>query len=261
MFYRFFGFFVAILLFSTNVSAADESVDSEEVFEVPAIVITAEGVDADPAEDVNRKIYGFNKGIDEMFLEPVAKGYRKVVPAPIRERIGAALSNINEPVSFANSVLQGDVDNSFKTFWRFVINSTFGIGGLYNVASDFGLKARKEDFGQTLGKYGVGGGPYLMLPLLGPSNPRDLVGKVADTFTSPFTYAGTATTASINATDTVDTREGLIEKIDEVDETSFDPYATIRSAYIQKRNDLINNGDVSEEDNVEKDRQLTEKSE
>lgn len=235
---------VSLLLLPAQTYAAEGTPAddvTESATEVPAVVITAEEVDLDPIEGFNRGVYKFNETVDDLFLEPVAKGYRAIVPAPARKKVSNVVSNISEPVSFANSIFQGDVENSLKTFWRFFINSTLGIGGLFDVASEAGLEARKEDFGQTLGKHGAEGGAYIVMPLLGPTNPRDLIGKAVDIFTNPFNYVGTAGTVAINATETVSKREEYIDTIDEINETSFDPYSTIRSAYIQKRTDQINN--------------------
>jgi phospholipid-binding lipoprotein MlaA len=139
--------------------------------------------------------------------------------------------------------LQGDVENSFTTFWRFSLNSTIGIGGLFDIAKIAGLERRSEDLGQTFGKYGVKGGPYLMLPLMGPSNTRDLVGRVGDSFMDPYNYlVDDYGIAGRNVLNGIDSREQLLELIDDINENSLDPYATFRSLYSQRRADEIENG-------------------
>lgn len=198
---------------------------------------------SDPLEGINRAVYGFNKFLDKILLKPVAKTYRFVVPQIARKGIRNVLTNLTEPVTFLNSVLQGDVEHSFTTLWRFTINSTVGIAGLFDVVGDHGLRHRDEDFGQTLGKYGIGEGPYLVLPILGPSNGRDLVGAVADAFSDPYNYIFTDyAIAGRSVVKGIDRREGALNLIDDIDRTSLDPYATIRSLYTQRRLDEIRNG-------------------
>lgn len=197
----------------------------------------------DPLEGFNRGVYKFNDVLDRGVIKPAAKGYRYVVPSQCRQRIHSALINLTEPVTFFNSVFQGDAQNAFTSLWRFVINTTWGVGGMHDVAAVAGLAHRKEDFGQTLGYYGTDSGAYLMLPILGPSNGRDLIGRVTDTFTDPFNYMMTDYgIAAVAVTDGIDTREDLLNLTDEIDRISFDPYATIRSLYTQKRIDDIHNG-------------------
>ena len=199
---------------------------------------------SDPIEGVNRSIYAVNRALDGVIIKPVTKAYRFVVPKIIRKGIRNVLRNLTEPVTFVNSVLQLDQENSFTTFWRFTVNTTFGIGGIFDVADVAGLKHRKEDFGQTAGVYGAGHGPYIMLPLLGPSNTRDAFGRVVDVFTNPWSYTfndyALVGHAVVNG---VDTREDTLELVDEIDRVSLDPYATIRSLYTQKREDEIANGE------------------
>ncbi len=244
---------VAIALFYplsafAYISSTDEDIRTEDtaVKVKETVVIYADGDDPDyldeiapdPIESINRGFYDFNRSIDIVILEPIARSYRAVVPEWGRQRIGNALSNINEPVNFLNTILQGNVDDAFVVFWRFVINSTIGIGGINDVATDAGLPRVQEDFGQTLAVYGVGNGPYIVLPFLGPSTIRDTVGFVANTASNPFNYLGGASIA-ITATDVVHTRETLLDITDEIERTSFDPYSTVRSAYIQRREKAI----------------------
>lgn len=201
------------------------------------------GAVSDPFEKANRYVYGFNMLVDGAVIKPAAKGYRYAVPKLAREGVHNVLTNLSEPVTFINSIFQADKQNSFASFWRFVVNSTFGMGGLFDVAKDAGLYNRKEDFGQTAGIYGSDQGPYLMLPILGPSNGRDLFGRVVDVFIDPFNYIlsdeAILVESGING---LDKREATLDLTKYIDETSLDPYATIRSLYTQKRMDEINNG-------------------
>lgn len=200
----------------------------------------------DPIESVNRAIYEFNDFLDMVLFKPIAKGYRFIVPKPARKGLHNALKNLNEPVTLLNSVLQGDMENSATSFWRFTINSTLGVAGLFDVAKHGGLPRRTEDFGQTAGVYGAGPGAYLMLPILGPSNGRDLFGRVVDGFTDPFNYALHEDAALGRALLTgLDAREGTLDLLDEINRTSLDPYAAIRSLYTQRRADEIRNGKLA----------------
>ncbi len=201
---------------------------------------------ADPYEKWNRKIFSFNETVDEMFLEPIARGYREYIPKWGRDRVSNFVDNLWEPVSFVNNVAQGDVEGSFRNFWRFTINSTVGIGGLFDVASQAGLEPEREDFGQTMGYYGVDGGAYIVIPFLGPSNTRDAVGTVVDAFTNPASYASAGATAGYQAMKIISNREELLDITDEIDKNSFDPYATIKSGYTQHRKKAIRDGEIAE---------------
>lgn len=197
----------------------------------------------DPIEGFNRGVYAFNRGVDKILLRPVAWGYRYAVPQYGRDRVGDFFTNLSEPVTFLNSLLQGDVNNAFVTFWRFAINSSVGILGLYDQAQYAGLKLRREDFGQTLGWYGVGPGFYLMLPILGPSSGRDAIGRLADTFTTPTTYIEEEwVPIGLTIAEGIHRRSTVLDFTDQVDATAIDPYATYRSTYMQYRADMIRNG-------------------
>ncbi len=198
----------------------------------------------DPLEDVNRVVFEINRTIDETLLKPAAIIYRGVVPEFGRERIDNALSNLGEPVTFANDLLQGEFERAGITAARFVMNSTLGFFGMFDVAAEgAGLERHKEDFGQTLGVWGLGQGPYLMLPLLGPSNPRDVVGIVADMFMDPFGYVFDSDVKNARSIMTaVNERSKYIEELDSVEKTSVDFYAALRDLYRQKREADIRNG-------------------
>ena len=202
----------------------------------------------DPAEPFNRAMYDVNNAVDRAVLRPVAQGYRAVVPAPVRTGVRNVLANLRSPVIAVNDALQGETQRLGTTLGRFLLNTTLGVGGIFDVAKELGLPPHSEDFGQTLAVYGVGEGPFLFIPLLGPSNPRDLVGFVAGILADPFTWltfgnAQVANTAQYVRTGVtaVDTRESVLDPLDEVERTSLDPYATLRSAYRQRRARAIAN--------------------
>ncbi|WP_439595591.1 MlaA family lipoprotein [Falsiroseomonas sp.] len=194
----------------------------------------------DPLEPLNRGAYFVHDGIDTLVLRPAAEMYRIFLPPEVRTAIRNVLANLRTPVILANDLLQGETQRAATTTGRFLVNTTVGIGGIFDRATGFGLIGHTEDFGQTLAVWGAPEGPYLFIPVLGPSSPRDVVGFAGDVAMNPLTYTGSGETwEAINitrtATTALDTREGLIEPIDQVRATSLDPYATIRSAYRQRR--------------------------
>ena len=201
----------------------------------------------DPLEPTNRTLFAVHEAVDQAVLEPVARGYRAVVPQPVRTGISNALGNLRAPVVLLNDLLQGETRRAEATLGRFMINSTVGLGGLLDVAGGLGVRGHREDFGQTLAVWGLGDGPYLFIPLLGPSNPRDLVGFGVDILADPFGFLGgtewvpEAAQWTRTGLTTVDTREGLLDAVDDVRRTSLDPYATFRSAYRQRRRVEIEN--------------------
>lgn len=196
----------------------------------------------DPLEPFNRAVFRFNEFVDSLLLKPVTTVYRAVVPEIGREGVSNFLSNLKAPVTIANSILQGDPGNAFTSFWRFVLNTTFGIGGVFDFAGYYGIHERQEDFAQTMGVYGAGSGAYLVLPILGPSSTRDLFGRVVDVFSDPFFYWFTDEENIARAVATgIDTRSENYELIDNVYRDSLDPYATFRSGYLQKRQAEVEN--------------------
>lgn len=209
----------------------------------------------DRFEKTNRAIYAFNKGVDTAVLKPVTQGYRAVVPGIARRGVSNALDNIDEPLSFINAVLQGKFKAAFRAVDRFMINSTFGVAGLFDHATEMGLHKQEEDFGQTLAAWGVGSGPYIMLPLLGPSTLRDTVGFGVDSVTDPWPkfqkhVAGLNGTERIGVTagEAIDLRSRLIDTADPLLATALDEYATVRAAYLQQRLSDIYDGDPPEDD-------------
>ncbi len=205
----------------------------------------------DPIEPFNRDVFEFNLGIDRYFLKPIAKGYRTIVPEQGRDGLRNVVNNIQEPVTFINDVLQGEFDRAGATFGRFLVNSTIGIGGLFDVAKSQGIDRHTEDFGQTLAVYGVPEGPYLVVPFLNSSSVRHGVGRIVDAYSNPlfyaFDHAGEEwVQPTVMAIDIVDGRSRNIETLDEIERTAIDFYATARSAYRQDREKEINNGAVAE---------------
>ena len=201
----------------------------------------------DPLEPTNRVIQDFNDGVDRIILKPIAQLYDFILPDFIQDRVTQALANLSEPFTLANNILQGDPEAASETLARFLTNSTIGLGGMFNVAAEGGLERRPEDFGQTLAVWGVGEGPYLVLPFLGPSNPRDTVGLVAEFFGDPVDIAFDqfdVKNASLirTATLVVDARARNLDTLDELRAGSLDYYATLRSAYRQLRAAQIHNG-------------------
>ncbi len=206
----------------------------------------------DPLESLNRAIFDFNLGFDRKILKPVAKGYRAVVPAPGRDMVRNFLNNLRTPVILANDILQGKPGRAGQTVHRFLFNSSLGMGGLFDLVGDpgangqgVGVAFHDEDFGQTLAVWGFGEGPYLVVPILGPAPPRDAIGLAVDNVAfDPFNFFDVAVLISLGRTATraVDERSRHIESLDEIEETSIDFYATIRSLYRQRRNDEIRDG-------------------
>ncbi len=199
----------------------------------------------DPYESTNRVFYAFNNGVDRFVFKPVAQAYRYVVPGTVRRPVHNALANITSPVLFANDVMQGKPRRAGDTAMRFLINTTVGVGGLFDVAQGWGYPAHSSDFGMTLALWGVSGGPYLFLPVLGPSNPRDTAGFGGDIVLDPLTFAGypysNAVGYSRYGVGAVDARERVLDQLDEINRTALDPYATIRSLAVQHRQSEIDN--------------------
>jgi len=224
---------------------------SEDEFETYETESSAEEI-YDPYEKINRKMFAFNDVLDRYFLEHVARAYRASIPRSGRNAVRNFLTNLAAPISAVNSLLQGKVDNGLATFSNFLINSTIGVAGLFDVAGEKGIRYKTEDFGQTLGHYGTGPGPYLMLPFLGPSSTRDVLGLGTDKAVSPvgfnaFDIAEDSVLLdshhriALTIAGVIDTRESLIDIVDDIRADSFDPYATIRSAYLQKRSTDLKN--------------------
>jgi len=199
--------------------------------------------DNDPFESVNRVIFDVNDFLDRLLLRPLAELYRVTVPPPLRDRVAGIVKNMSEPVIFANNVLQGEVTRAGTTLGRFLTNTTLGVGGMFEVANGFGLPRQTGDFGQTLYTWGLPSGPYLVLPLFGPSTVREGIGLGVDSFMSPWKYVVaigddttyTAFMASDTTANALVKREENIEPLDTLREGSLDFYAQMRSVYRQHR--------------------------
>ena len=200
----------------------------------------------DPLEGFNRGIYKFNDVADKAVIKPVAGAYKAVVPSPVRSGVNNFFSNLNTFVSVINDLLQFKLSHAAEGAGRFVINSTFGIAGLIDVASMDGIEKRNEDFGQTLAHWGVGSGPYIVLPFLGPSTIRDTAGLAVDLAAfDPIGYVDDpATRNSMLALKFIDRRSQYLPASDLLDEAALDPYAFMRDAYFQRRNSQIHDGNV-----------------
>jgi phospholipid-binding lipoprotein MlaA len=201
----------------------------------------------DPAEPTMRAIFAFNQALDKTLLKPVANTYRSITSDKFRSKAHNFLNNLRSPVIFFNDVLQGEFNRAITTLLRFLVNSTAGILGFNDVAADLGFKFHDEDFGQTLAVWNMPEGPYLMLPVLGPSNPRDAVGRVVDFFIDPLNIWATNNDQEwIMPTHTalkiIDFRSLHYDTIEDLEKSSLDFYAAVRSLYRQRRTDKINNG-------------------
>jgi phospholipid-binding lipoprotein MlaA len=198
----------------------------------------------DRFERANRSVYAFNKTIDHAVLRPVARGYVKVTPQPVRRGISNFLANIDYPITIINDALQGKVHDGLRDAARFGINTVVGVGGLFDPATHWGFEKHDEDFGQTLGKWGVHSGPYLMLPIFGPSTVRDAPAKVIDHFSTARTYfLSTNADLGLSVVGAVDKRAGLLDT-DEMIDNAYDPYAFLRDAWLQRREYQVRDGNV-----------------
>jgi phospholipid-binding lipoprotein MlaA len=196
----------------------------------------------DPLEPMNRYFFEVNRGLDELFLKPAAAAYNAALPNPVQDSVRSFINNLRSPVILANDLLQGEGDRAYVTVSRFIVNTSIGVLGLFDVATEIGLDYHDEDFGQTLAVAGVGSGPYLMVPVIGPTNARDLVGRIVDFAFDPLSYIGgmDARLARTSA-DTVDYRHRNRKTIEALEEGSVDFYSTVRDASRQRRQDEIRN--------------------
>jgi phospholipid-binding lipoprotein MlaA len=195
----------------------------------------------DPFEPLNRRIFAFNMVLDRALIKPLAKAYRKILPEKGRDALRHLLDNLNEPLVLANTILQGRPKDAGTTVCRFVVNSTAGIGGLVDVASAHKLPRQFGDFGQTLWAWGFPDGPYIVIPVFGPSSPRNGIGTGVDSYFDPFRFAareydfGAPVVVGRLVVDGVDKRARNIESLDEMQRESVDFYAALRSLYRQNR--------------------------
>ncbi len=200
----------------------------------------------DPLEPTNRVFYAINNGLDTVILRPAAQAYRYVVPGPVRQGLHNVLSNIGTPVQLTNDILEGKPRRAGDTTMRFLINTTAGALGIFDVATKWGYPDHDADFGMTMAVYGVPEGPFLFLPVLGPTDPRDAAGFGADIAIDPFTWVGgphdtglTAFNWSRYGLNAINSRERVLDSLDQIKKTALDPYATFRSLYRQHRHAQI----------------------
>ena len=245
---------MAVLAFGLAVPEISFAANMEETDSVHVTLAQASGEETvnDPLESLNRSIFGFNEGLQDWLLRPIAKFYNANVNLMVRQGISDFLDNLSSPVIFANDLLQGEFERALTTFGRAFINTTIGIVGFADVASEFGIERHDEDFGQTLAVYGMGEGFYLVLPIFGPSNPRDAIGKfVIDPYLDPLgLWLGNTDRQNIEYTlagaEGLDEYAGIVDELNQVKKTSVDYYAAVRSLYRQKRKTEINNGSILE---------------
>lgn len=193
---------------------------------------------SDPLETLNRFTSGFNTILRKGLIDPAVDLYQYVTPDPVEKAISNAASNLNEPLTIGSSLLQGDTENAGKATQRFLINSTVGVAGLRDPATDMGIEARQEDLGQALGAHGVESGPHLVLPVLGPSNMRDLAGALPVMILNPIPLAGTVAKGAVEYSGRQDT-------INSVSEGAVDAYVAEREAYEQNRTYEVRNGEIA----------------
>ena len=213
---------------------------------VLGLATTAAFADDDRFENINRKVFYINDRLDHFALRPAAVTYKKLMPNPLEKGVENIFSNLDEVTNVVNDLLQGKFSQAAHDSGRFLINTTIGIGGIFDVAKRAGLnKSDGEDFGQTLAVWGVGEGPYLMLPLIGPSTLRDAPSKFVDSITSPFSYVDDVRTRNTaRGVDLLAKRAGLLE-IDQV--ISGDKYLFVRDVYLQRSRYLVNDGAIEDD--------------
>jgi phospholipid-binding lipoprotein MlaA len=216
---------------------------------------TSGGNPADPLEKVNRAVFAFNDGADKLVLTPVAKGYRAVLPSFVRKGISNFFSNLEDVWISVNDLLQGKFQEGSEDFTRVIFNSTFGIGGLFDFAADAGLPKHNEDFGQTLGTWGVGSGAYVVIPFLGPSTVRDGFGLLVD-YRADLVYRLTDRVDVRNtlyATRGISNRANLLDASSVLEQAALDRYAFVRDAWLQRRRSLVYDGNPPREKDEDDD--------
>jgi len=197
----------------------------------------------DPLESFNRSMYSFNDSLDRAVLKPVAQGYNAVLPDPVNKSVSNFFSNLEDVVVIFNDILQLKIEQALTDTARVVFNSTIGVFGLFDVASGMDMPKNNEDFGQTLGYWGVDTGAYIVWPFFGPSNVRDTIGSISDAYVNPlYDIQPDDTQLALSATNVVDTRAGLLSASKILKEAALDPYLFVRDAYLQRRQNLVYDG-------------------
>tara|TARA_A100000171_G_C2130857_1_gene146616 strand:+ start:1662 stop:2465 length:804 start_codon:yes stop_codon:yes gene_type:complete len=254
------AFFLVTSLIVTNTAEASYAASLEKMSNTESPQNEeSESQDDDPLESFNRFMFAFNELFDGVILRPLALVYDTITPEPVQDIVGNFLDNLLEPVTFMNDLLQLKPEAAGQTLARFAMNSTLGVGGLFDVADEWAdIKRHKEDFGQTMGAAGVGSGPYLVLPFIGPSSFRDMIGKAVDVITDPVDYALRRSDRDTliyvrKGVDAVHRRAKALPLTDSIDKTATDKYIRIRTLYTQHRHFKVKDGNVpvSEEDSVE----------
>ncbi len=203
------------------------------------------GPDYDPFETMNRGVHAFNEAVDEAALKPAATLYEELTPDLVSQAVGNFFGNLRDIQTVLYDLLQGKVSMALGGVMRVAVNSTMGVGGLVDVGTEFGLERRVEDFGQTMGVWGVGSGPYLVLPLLGPSNVRDAFGSAVDILTDPLgIYTQGSLKYGASALRLVDDRAGLLHIDVILGTAAMDEYSYVRDAHLQRRHAQIHDGEV-----------------
>jgi phospholipid-binding lipoprotein MlaA len=203
----------------------------------------------DPWESMNRGIFRFNEGADRWLIEPIAKGVDFVIPDPVERSIRRIFDNSMFPIRFLNDLLQAKPVSAVEDLARFVVNTTVGVGGFFDPATGLGLEDPREDFGQTLGYWGIPPGPYLVLPILGPSSPRDAIGRVADSAAAVYPYfIPFWVSSAITTGDLLNWRSLSLDGIAADREAALDFYVAVRNAYLSYREDQVRDSEEDESD-------------
>ena len=205
-------------------------------------------VNNDPIEPINRKLYTFNESLDKYLMKPIARNYVNFTPRPLRTGVTNFFDNMAYMNVALNSLLQGKLDHGLSDIFRFIFNSTIGIGGLFDIATGMGLEEHNEDLGQTFAVWGSGQGAYLNLPLYGPNTVRDAPNLATSILLNPTTYISSTALWPVSALNLINTRANLLEAANIRDEAAIDPYSFTREAYIQQREYLIHDGSPPAED-------------
>ena len=229
-------FIILFIVFSVTIAGCAKAPENSGINTSEAVKIS----NSDPLEPINRVVFSFNDLFDRLILRPIAVVYRGIVPEFVRNRVTYSLNNLSMPITAVNNLLQGELGKAGISTSRFLINSTIGFLGFFDPAASFGLESENEDFGQTLTVWGVPSGPYLVLPFIGPSNPRDFTGFLSTSLLDPmYQVGGGGTSSSLRtyrmATGAVDWRSQNIEVFDDLQNNSVDHYAAVRSFYSQSR--------------------------
>ena len=227
-------------LFIQNAWADAQQKQDAVVLDESVVAEKAQRNERDPYEGFNRSMHGFNMTVDRWFLKPVATGYKEITPVFVQSRVSNFFSNLKGINVVLNDLLQGKVDQGASDIGRFTTNSTLGVLGLFDVATDLGIESHNEDFGQTLAVWGVGEGSYLVLPIMGPTTTRDGAASVLDRAANPGTYV-----PGVGIVEGINDRANAQGALNFIDEAALDPYVFMRESYLQYRSNLVNDGKIN----------------